>query len=303
LAREEFSRLLQQRPGSPELAFAIAMISLQLGELDRAEQELRLALTSKGNDKDDDTLNYYLGQLGEAKKDEVMALQHYRLIKGGDHQYASQIRIAYLLNKAGKLDEARKTLNSTKPKDDPQVIQLLMIESQFLSEAKKYNESFKVLAQGLEKFPDEPELLYQSALIADKLNKPDAFEQLLRKLIKVNPENAHPYNALGYSWLERNVRIREAMELVEKAYKLAPDDIAIVDSMGWGYFRLGQYEKSITFLRRAYKANPDPEIAAHLGEALWVSGNKADAQQVWTENAKANPKNETLQAVIKRFIP
>ena len=302
-AREEFGRLLQQRPGSPELAFAIAMISLQLGELDRAEQELRQALASKGKDKDDDTLNYYLGQLGEAKNDEAMAILHYRQIKGGEHLYASQLRVAYLLNKTGKLDEARKTLKSTKPKDDAQRVQLLMIESQFLREAKKYDESFKVLAQGLEKFPNEPELLYQSALIADKMNKPDVFEQLLRKLIKVDPNNAHPYNALGYSWLERNVRVAEAMELVEKAYKLAPDDIAIVDSMGWGYFRLGQYDKSIAFLRRAYQANPDPEIAAHLGEALWMSGDKAGAQQVWSENSKANPKNETLQAVIKRFIP
>lgn len=302
-AREEFGRLLQQRPGSPELAFAIAMISLQLGELDRAEQELRQALASKGKDKDDDTLNYYLGQLGEAKKDDVMALQHYRQIKGGEHLYASQLRVAYLLNKTGKLDEARKTLKSAKPKDDAQRVQLLMIESQFLREAKKYDESFKLLAQGLEKFPNEPELLYQSALIADKLNKPDVFEQLLRKLIKVDPNNAHPYNALGYSWLERNVRVAEAMELVEKAYKLAPDDIAIVDSMGWGYFRLGQYDKSIAFLRRAYQANPDPEIAAHLGEALWMSGDQAGAQQVWSENSKANPKNETLQSVIKRFIP
>ena len=302
-AREEFGRLLQQRPGSPELAFAIAMISLQLGEFDRAEQELRQALASKGKDKDDDTLNYYLGQLGEAKNDEAMALLHYRQIKGGEHLYASQLRVAYLLNKTGKLDEARKTLKSTKPKDDAQRVQLLMIESQFLREAKKYDESFKVLAQGLEKFPNEPELLYQSALIADKMNKPDVFEQLLRKLIKVDPNNAHPYNALGYSWLERNVRVAEAMELVEKAYKLAPDDIAIVDSMGWGYFRLGQYDKSIAFLRRAYQANPDPEIAAHLGEALWMSGDKAGAQQVWSENSKANPKNETLQAVIKRFIP
>jgi len=302
-AREEFGRLLQQRPGSSELAFAIAMISLQLGELDRAEQELRQALASKGKDKDDDTLNYYLGQLGEAKKDEAMALQHYRQIKGGEHLYAAQLRIAYLLNKASKLEEARKVLKSAKPKDDAQRIQLFMVESQFLNQAKRYDESFKVLAQGLERFPNESELLYQSALVAEKLDKHDVFEKLLRKLIQVDPNNAHPYNALGYSWLERNVRITEAMELVEKAYKLAPDDIAIVDSMGWGYFRLGQYDKSIAFLRRAYQANPDPEIAAHLGEALWVNGDQAGAQQVWRDNAKTNPDNETLQAVIKRYIP
>ncbi len=302
-AREEFGRLLQQRPGSPELAFAIALISLQLGELDRAEQELRQALASKDKNKDDDTLHYYLGQLGEAKKDEAAALQHYRQIKGGEHAYSARLREAYLLNKSGKLDEARKTLKLAVATNDGQRVQLLMIESQFMRDAKQYAESFKILAQGLEKFPDQPELLYQSALIADKLNKPEIFEQLIRKLIKVEPDNAHSYNALGYSWLERNVRIQEAMELVEKAYKLAPDDAAIIDSMGWGYYRLGQYDKSVEFLQRAYKANPDPEIAAHLGEALWLSGDKDGAQKIWTDSTQSNPGNEALQAVIKKFLP
>jgi tetratricopeptide (TPR) repeat protein len=179
---------------------------------------------------------------------------------------------------------------------------LLLIESQFLREAKQYGESFKVLTRGLEKFPDQPELLYQGALIADKLNKTETFEQLIRNLIKVEPENAHSYNALGYSWLERNVRIKEAMALVEKAYKLAPDDAAIIDSMGWGYFRLGQYDKSVEFLNRAYKANPDPEIAAHLGEALWVKGDQTNAKKIWTESVQSNPENEALQTVIKKFL-
>ena len=302
-AREEFGRLLQQRPGSPELAFAIALISLQLGELDRADQELRQALASKDKNKEENTLHYYLGQLSEARKDDAAALQQYRQIKGGEYDYPSHLRTAYLLNKTGKLDEARKALKLATPKDDAQRVQLLVVDSQLLGEAKQYAESFKVLAQGLVKFPDQPELLYQSALIADKLNKPDTFEQLIRKLIKVEPNNAHSYNALGYSWLERNVRIPEAMELVEKAYQLAPDDAAIIDSMGWGYYRLGQYDKSVGFLRRAYQANPDPEIAAHLGEALWASGDKAGAQNIWMESAHANPGNETLQSVIKKFLP
>jgi len=302
-AREEFGMLLKQRPGSPELAFAIALISLQLGELDRAEKELRQALESKGKTSNDDTLHYFLGQLGEARKDDAAALQHYRQIKGGEHDYPAHLRVAYLLNKAGRLDEARKALKQAAPKDDEQRVQLLMIESQFLREAKQYGESFKVLAQGLEKFPDQPELLYQSALIADKLNRTQAFEQLIRKLIKVEPNNAHSYNALGYSWLERNVRIPEAMELVEKAYKLAPDDAAIIDSMGWGYYRLGQFDKSVEFLQRAYKVNSDPEIAAHLGEVLWVKGDRDAARKVWTESTQANPDNEALQAVIKKYIP
>ncbi len=302
-AREEFSKLLKQRPGSPELAFAIALISLQLGELDRAEQELRQALASKGKEGDDNTLHYYLGQLAEARKADADALQHYRQIKGGEHDYLAHLRMAYLLNKAGQLEEARKALRQATPKDDEQRVQLVMVEAQLLRDAKQYGESFKVLTKALEKFPNQPELLYQGALIADKLNKTETFEQLIRKLIKVDPNNAHSYNALGYSWLERNVRIPEAMDLVQKAYKLAPDDAAIIDSMGWGYYRLGLYDKSVEFLQRAYKANPDPEIAAHLGEVLWVKGDKDAARKVWTESAQTNPDNEALQAVIKKYIP
>ncbi len=302
-ARDEFTKLLQQRPGSPELAFAIALISLQLGELDRAERELRQALASDDKNKDENTLHFYLGQLSEAKKDDAAALQHYRQISGGEYDYQSHLRMAYLLNKSGQLNEARKVLNQAVPKDESGRVQLLMIESQFLRDAKQYEESFKVLARGLESFPDQPELLYQSALIADKLNKHDVFEQLTRKLMKVDPDNAHAYNALGYSLLERNVRIPEAMELVGKAYKLAPDDAAIIDSMGWGYYRLGQYAKSLEFLQRAYKTDPDPEIAAHLGEAMWKQGDQEGAREVWTDSAKKYPDNESLKAVMKRFIP
>lgn len=302
-AREEFGNLLQQHPGSPELAFAIALISIQLGELERAENELRQALASKDKNKDDDTLHYYLGQLGEAKKDEVAALQHYRQIKKGEYVYPARLRVAYLLNKSGKLDEARKALNLAVASSDGQRVQLVMIESQFLRDAKQYAESFKVVSRGLEKFPNHPELLYQSALIADNMKKSDKFEQLLRKLIQIEPDNAHAYNALGYSLLERNVRIPEAMELVSKAYKLAPDDAAITDSMGWGYYRLGQYEKSVELLSRAYQANPDPEIAAHLGEVMWVKGDQEGARKIWSESSKNNPKNEALQAVINKFKP
>lgn len=300
-ARDEFVKLLQQRPGSPELAFAIALISMQLGEMDRAERELRQALA--GKDKDENTLHYYLGQLNEAKKDDATALQHYRQVNGGEYDYQSHLRAAYLLSKAGQLEEARKVLNQAVPKDEAQRVQLLMVESQFLREAKQYEESFNVLARGLEAFPDQPELLYQSALIADRLKKYDKFEQLARRLIKVDPDNAHAYNALGYNFLERNVRIPEAMELVGKAYKLAPDDAAIMDSMGWGYYRLGQYARSLEFLQRAYKADRDPEIAAHLGEVMWKQGDQQGARKVWTDSAKENPDNEALKAVMKRFIP
>lgn len=302
-SRDEFGKLLQQRPGSPEFAFAIAMISLQLGELDRAEQELRQALENKDKKQDNDTLHYYLGQLGEAKKDDASALQEYRLVKGGENAYSARLRAAYLLNKLGRLDEARTLIKSTKSQDQSQQVQLVMIEAQFLREANQHEESFKALAQGLIKFPNNPELIYQSALTADKLNKLDTFESLMRKLIGIEPNNAHAYNALGYSFLERNVRIVEGMSLVSKAYQIAPSDAAIIDSMGWGYFRLGQYDQSVEFLRRAYKINTDSEIAAHLGEALWMSGNKEEAHKLLVDSLALHPSSDVLKSTLKRLKP
>lgn len=300
-AREQFAELLKQRPGSADLAFAIAMISLQLGELDRAEQELRNALAAKGSDND--TLRFYLGQLYEAKEDWPAALEHYRHIQGGDRLYPARLRISYLQNKQGELAAARQTLAGTVARDDTQRVQLVMVEAQFLREAELHAESYKVLQEGLKRFPEQPELLYQAALQADKLDQQAVFEKLIRKLIRIEPDNAHAYNALGYSWLVRNIRIKEAMELVRKAYSLAPDDAAIIDSMGWGYYRLGQLDKSLEYLRRSYAANPDPEIAAHLGEVLWVKGEHDAAQKVWRASEQAHPDNTLLRDVIRKFLP
>lgn len=300
-AREQFQRLLKDRPDSSDLAFAVALISMQMGEYDRAEQELQQALTKGG--KEESTVHYYLAQLSEAKHSDATALHHYRLVKDGEYSYAARLREVALLDKAGKRGEAREVLQRAVAKTDLQRAQLIMIDAQLLREEKKHEASYRVLAKGLEKFPENQELLYQTAMAADKLDKSDLFEQLIRKLIKLAPDNAHAYNALGYSLLERNQRLPEAMKLVEKAYQLAPDDAAIIDSMGWGNYLLGDLDKSLEFLNKAYAANPDPEIAAHLGEVLWKRGDKDGARKVWEESIKANPDNEALQAVMKRLIP
>ena len=300
-AREEFQRLLKDRPDSPDIAFAIALISMQMGEYSRAEQELQLALSKGG--KEESTVHYYLAQLNEAKKNDAAAQEHYRLVKDGEYVYAARLREAALLDKAGKLSEAREVLHRAEAKNDAQRVQLILIDAQLLREDKKFEASYQVLQQGLEQFPDHPDLLYQTAMAADKLNKSELFEQLIRKLMKIAPDNPHAYNALGYSLLDRNIRIPEAMKLVEKAYELAPEDAAIIDSMGWGEYLMGNLDKSEGFLRRAYTANPDPEIAAHLGEVLWKKGDQNGARKIWQESAKANPDNEALKAVMKRFIP
>jgi tetratricopeptide (TPR) repeat protein len=300
-SRTEFQRLLDLHPDSADLAFAVAMLSLELGELDRAENELRQALT-KGK-KDESTVFYYLGQLNEAKKRNEDAVQNYRHVVEGEYVFTSRIRVAYLLSKAGKLDEAREYLHQATPLNNQQRVQLLSVEAELLRDVKQTETAYQVLLQGLDKLPNHPDLLYETAMLAEQLGKHEIFEQMMRKVIEIKPDYAQAYNALGYSLLDRNERVPEAMQLVEKASQLSPDDAGIIDSVGWGHYRMGNFEKSLEFLRRAYKTDPDPEIAAHLGEVLWVQGAKDQAKKVWGEAFKAHPENETLQATMKKFIP
>ena len=300
-SRFQFQNLLKQKPENAELAFAIALLSIQLGELDRAEKELMQTL-SVGR-KDSSTVHYYLGQLHEAKKSEAVALQEYRQVKEGDYLFPSRLRIAYLLVKAKKLGEAREVLHQTAAKNNQQRAQLVLTEGQILRDAEQYDTAFKVLSKGLEKQPNHPDMLYEAAMTADKQGKHLILESLLRKLIKVAPDHAHAYNALGYSLLERRERLAEAMQLVEKAHQLEPDSAAIMDSVGWGYYLTGNISKSLEFMRRAYAVIPDPEIAAHLGEVLWQQGARDEAKSIWQENLKKNPDNAVLKAVIKKFMP
>ena len=300
LAREEFRRLSDANPDNPDMAYAIALISLQMNDLKSAETELKLALI-KGK-KDQDTVQYYLGQLSEAKKNEDEALSYYRNVKGGESLVAAKIRIAYLLSKRGQFAAARQLLQQTPATNNQQRVQLVMAEAQLLRDEKKFDEAYQLLNQALAKFPDQPDLIYDTAMMADKVGKPAVFENLMRKLIKLKPDHAQAYNALGYGLLERNERIPEAMQLVEKALELAPDDASIMDSVGWGYYRNGKLDESVKILRRAYTAsNANPEIAAHLGEVLWVRGDKQEAKKIWQESLKENSGNEQLQTVIKKF--
>jgi len=300
-ARAEFQLLANEMPDNAEMIFAVALISLQLNDFQDAEVQLKQAL-GKGK-KEHDVVQYYLGQLSEAKKDEQQALEHYREVKGGEYRFAAATRVAYLLSKSGQLAEARQYLHQLQPDNNQQRVQLLIIEAQLLREANQLPEAYQVLQQGLLSMPNQIDLLYETAMLADMIGKPDVFEQLIRKLIQINPGYAHAYNALGYSLLGRNERLAEAMELVEKALQLAPNDPAIMDSVGWGYYRTGKLDDSIKILRRAYTLDPDPEIAAHLGEVLWVYGNSQEAEQIWQNSLKENPDNVPLRDVIKKFNP
>jgi len=298
-ARAEFQKLMAGAPDGTEVAFAVALLSLQLKDYDAAEKYLRGLIESPYRDKDG--VRLYLGQVAEERKNLPEALRWYAEVGEGEQYVQAQIRYAQVLAKQGKLDEARGRLQEAAAKDGQQRVQLVLAEAQLLRDANQPKTAFDLVGQALDRVPNNPELLYDYAMLAEKLERVDILEASLRKLIEIRPEHAHAYNALGYSLADRNQRLPEARELIEKALQLAPEDSFIIDSMGWVLYRMGKLKDSLGYLRRAFAGRPDPEIAAHLGEVLWAMGERAEAERIWGDATRESPDNETLANTIKRL--
>jgi predicted Zn-dependent protease len=214
---------------------------------------------------------------------------------------AAQNRRASILARQGKMDEARKLLHAL-PERNPEEARIkLSAEVQLLREHKQFKAAYDVLAQANAKQPLDADLVYDQAMLAEKMGNLVEMERLLRQLIAAKPEYHHAYNALGYSFAERNVRLPEAKELILKALTFAPEDPFISDSLAWVEFRMGNRAEALRILDTAYKARPDADIAAHLGEVLWSLGQRDRAQAIWKEGLLMNSENETLQETLKRL--
>jgi tetratricopeptide (TPR) repeat protein len=300
-ARAEFQRLLGDFPGNLDVIYAVAVLSMQLSDWATAEENFRKLL---GKDfVEIDTVRLYLGQIAEERKQFDEALRRYAEVAPGDQYLAAQLRIAQLLARQGKLEAGRRHLREVRTEGEAERLQLLLAESQLLRDAGRTEEAYALLVEGLAAQPEQPELLYESALLAEKLGRHDEMETGLRKLIGIKPDHAHAHNALGYSFADRNERLDEAEALIAKALQLSPDDPFIIDSMGWVRYRKGDSAGALTHLQRAYAIRPDPEIAAHLGEVLWALGRRDEAKKTWQDAAEAHPGNAVLADVIKRFVP
>ena len=298
-ARKQFEAVLAANPGNTEVIYAVGLLAFQLKDFEVAEENMK-RLLSLGY-RDADGVRYLLGQIAEEQKQWPEAVQWYDKIGEGEHHLPARMRTANAIAKQGKLDEARSYLRRVAADNPADGVQLTVAEAQLLREANRNQDAFQLLSEALHKDPDQPELLYDYALTAEKLDRFDILESNLRKLIEVRPEHAHAYNALGYSFADRNMRLPEARKLIERALELAPDDYFIMDSMGWVLYREGDLKGAAEQLRRAYNGRPDAEIGAHLGEVLWVMGERDEANRVWQESLKASPGNETLQKTIQRL--
>lgn len=304
-ARVEFEILLNEQPEDLTSLYALGILSIHTGDLEAAEGYLTtyLDVLSKNPDEERDPTQalLLLAQIAEERKDSDAALKWLAKIEPGEAYLNAQIKRAQVMARRGELEVARETLQSSTAAGEREQSLLIIAEGQLLRDAGKLPEALTVFEAGLERFPTNTDLLYDYAMVAEKSGMWDAMEKALRKIMQIAPENQHAYNALGYSLAERNSRLQEAYALIEKALSLAPDDPFIIDSMGWVQFRLGRLEKAEAALRRAYALRPDAEIAAHLGEVLWVKGEKEDAQKFWREAQAKDPQNGTLKDTLARL--
>ena len=297
-ARTQFEKLLSLHKDDSEAIYGVGILAMQAKDYSTAEANLTRLL--EVGFRDPNGLRFTLAQLAEEQKDWPRAIGWYDSIKRGEHAMPARMRTANALAKQGKLDEARKYLQQVNVGEGDRV-QLQIAEAQLLRDAQRHKDAFDLLGKALEANPKQPDLMYDYALTAEKLNRMDLLEKNLRELIQLKPDHAHAYNALGYSLADRNERLPEARKLIEKALEIAPEDYYIMDSLGWVLYRMGDLKGAAQTLRRAWKGRPDGEIGAHLGEVLWVLGEQAEAEGIWREALEASPDSETLLKTIQRL--
>ena len=300
--------LTRQQPQLPEPWLLLGSLQAQAKQDAAAESSVKryISLTESQRDTEERSRGltqayFVLSQTAERRKDFPAAEAWLAKIDNPEDLTATQLRRAALLARQNKLDEARELIRALPATTADQRRQKLMAEVQLLRDTKHYQEAYDMLVQASTATPDDADLIYDQAMVAEKLNRMDEMERLLRRLIAMKPDNQNAYNALGYSLADRKVRLDEARALIQKAVQLAPEDPFIADSLGWVEFRLGNTQEASRILEAAYKQRPDPEIGAHLGEVLWTSGQRDRALVVWKESVRADAENETLQETLKRL--
>jgi len=297
-ALKQFIRLAELDKRNIEISYYAGILALQLQKLDEAEKYLKKVL--KMGKRVQET-NYYLGQVAEQRHDDKAAMNRYSYVRHGEFYFSAQLRIVAILADQKQYEKAREQLQTIRVSNSKQRLQLILLEGDLLREAKRYPDAKDYYTRVLDEMPNETSVRYARALIAEKLGELDLLESDLQTILKQEPANAQVLNALGYTLADRTNRYEEAFKYIQRAFELEPDDAAVVDSMGWVEYRMGHYKEAIEHLRRANDLSKDPEIAAHLGEVLWTSGDKNGAMQIWEGSLKDNPKDKALLDVMKKF--
>ncbi|MGL5003842.1 MAG: tetratricopeptide repeat protein, partial [Casimicrobium sp.] len=285
-----------------EMRLAATLAAFSGKEWDAAEKEFSEALASERGDGN--AIRYYLARIAEAQKRWNEAAQRYAQVERtgqGDRYWESQLRIAGVLSADKRTLQAMSHLKQMRPTNAFEKNTLVQTEANIWREAGEYAKAFDALDAALKQDVNNADLLYESAMLAERLDRVAEAEKRLRRVIEIDPKRAHAHNALGYSFADRNERLDEARKLIETAIELAPDDPAIIDSMGWIAFRQGRLKEAEEYLRRAYSKFKDGEIAAHLGEVLWAQGRKDEARSIWQAQLQQQPDSDILKKTMQRL--
>lgn len=307
-ATAELSTLTRDKPELPAPWILLGSLQAQNRQDAQAEASIKryLALVEPLPAADEGrrgvTQAYLLlSQLAERRKDFAEADSWLGRVDNSDDAQVVQMRRAGLLARQGKMQQARELIRALPERTPDDAKQKFQTEVQLLRDAKQYQAAYDMLAKASAAEPNDTDLIYDQAMMAEKINRLDEMERLLRRQIALKPESYNAYNALGYSFADRKIRLEEARTLIRKAVELAPQDPFIADSLGWVEFRLGNTAEATKILEAAYQRRPDAEIGAHLGEVLWVAGNRDRAMAIWREASLVDAENETLQETLKRL--
>lgn len=313
-AAQQLEAIVKEQPDNAGAWLTLGAVRLELKQLDPAEAAVKsyLALQEAASSPkagepvattptDTDQGYLLMAQISELRKQPDEADEWLRKADPAGEKIRIQAARAKLMALHGKLPQALvllRTLPETEPRD---ALDKVNAEAQLLRDMQRYQEAYDLLAEASKRFTDDADLLYDQAMLGEKLKRFDDSERLLRRVIEIKADHPHAYNALGYSLADRGVRLDEARTLISKALELRPGDPFITDSLGWLEFRAGRTDEALKWLRQAYVVKSDPEIAAHLGEVLWASGQRDEALRIWREGLKLAPGNDTLQETIKRL--
>jgi tetratricopeptide (TPR) repeat protein len=299
-AKPEFVKLIDAAQGNPEISAVVGLLSLESNDFIEADNYFQQSIDN--GFKEPEQLYIYLGRSSERQKNDAQALVWYDKISATSERYLEgRLSAANVIARTKNVDAAIAMLDEVNELTPEQQVIVIQTQANMLGQVKRNQESFDLMDKAVKNMPNSPELIYDYAMAAERLGKLDLMETELRKVILIKPDYAAAYNALGYSYADRNIKLDEAKSLVETALKLQPNDHYMLDSLGWVHYRMGNLMLAVENLRRAYNIQADPEIAAHLGEVLWKQGLQEEAKKVWGLALKEHPANDLLVATAKKF--
>jgi tetratricopeptide (TPR) repeat protein len=297
-AHAAFVQLLEAAPDDPELLYAVGLLALQINA--PADAEIHFVRALAAGHPHPDLIRLHLGQIAADRGEGEPARKWFAEIASAELQPEANVRSAFSLAREGRVDEARALLQ--RAADDEEVERrYLLADAQILRDAGRPTDALALIDAALRKAPDDTNLLYESAMLAERIDRLDLLETRLRRVLELQPDHAHALNALGYSLADRKLRLEEAETLIARAHVLEPADPFILDSLGWVRFRRGDAAGALAHLERAYAMRKDAEIAAHLGEVLWSVERRDEARRIFAEALAAHPDNSLLKDTAQRL--